>query len=66
MNTILWSGLQTKEEETEGLLLGMERRKLCVQLEKSQLNRNQAAIPVRLVGKGPWKEAGTSSGNACI
>lgn len=61
--TMLWSGLQTKEEETEGLLLCMERRKLCVQLEESHLYYHQAAILVRLVGEGPWKKAGRNSGD---
>lgn len=36
-----------------------------MQLEGSQLYCNQAAILVRLVGEGPWKKAGSSSGGAC-
>lgn len=36
-----------------------------MQLEESQLYCNQAAILVRLVEKGPWKEAGRRSQDAC-
>jgi hypothetical protein len=67
MNRMLWSGLQTKEEETKGFLHCTERRKLRMQkqLEDSQLHYNQAAILVRLVEEVPWKKAQSSSGDVC-
>lgn len=34
----------------------VERRKVCMQPEESQLHCNQAVILVRPVGEGPWKK----------